>query len=91
MTRLFYVQWNFSASFHYIKLRNFYPKAHAKIGVTLFINSQRSNDCKSMICVQYDIPVVFIYVKRKIVYYRCCCKERDVLQKMVRLLKDMVT
>ena len=91
MTRLFCVPCNFSASFHYIKLRNFCPKARAKIGVTTFIKSYRSNDCKSMVCVNYDIPAVFSYVKGKIVYYRCCCIARDVLQKMVRLLKKMVT
>ena len=70
LTRLFYVQCNFSASFQYIKLGNFCPKAHAKIGVTTFIKSYRSNDCKSMVCVQYDIPAVLSYVKGKIVYYR---------------------
>ena len=90
MIRLFYVQCNFSASFHYIKLRNFCPKVHAKIGVTMFIKSYRSNNCKSMVCVQYDIPIVLSYVKGKIVYYKYCCIARDVLQKMVRLLKNMV-
>ena len=68
MTRLFYVQCNFSASFQYIKLRNLCPKAHEKIGVTTFIKPYRSNDCKSMVCVQYDIPAVLIYVKGKIVH-----------------------
>ena len=67
MTRPFYVQCNYSASFQYIKLRNFFPKASAKIGVTTFIKSYRSNDCKSMVCVQYDIPAVLSYVKGKIV------------------------
>ena len=66
MTRLFQVQCNFSASFHYIKLRNFCPKARAKIGVTMFIKFYRSNDCKSMVCVQYDIPGVFSYVKARL-------------------------
>ena len=89
MIRLFYVQCNFSASFHYIKLRNFLPKASAKIGVTTFIKPYSSNDCKSMVCVQYDIPVVLSYVKGKIVYYRFCCIERDALQKMVGLLKKI--
>ena len=91
MTRPFYVQCNFSASFQYIKLCNLFPKASAKIGVTMFIKSYSSNDCKSMVCVQYDIPAVLIYVKGKIVYYRCCCIARGVLQKMVRLLNNMVT
>ena len=89
MTRPFYVQCNFSASFQYIKLRNFFPKASAKIGVTTFIKSDSSNDCKSMVCVQYDIPAVLIYVKGKIVYYRFCCIARDALQKMVGLLKKI--
>ena len=89
MTRLFYVQCNFSASFQYIKLRNFFPKASAKIGVTTFIKSYSSNDCKSMVCVQYDIPAVLIYVKGKIVHYRFCCIARDALQKMVGLLKKI--
>src|SRR5215216_1613455 len=79
MTRLFYVQCNFSASFQYIKLRNFCPKAGGKIGVTTFIKSYRHNDCKSMVCVQYDIPAVLIYVKGKIVYYKLCCIARDAL------------
>ena len=65
MTRPFYVQCNFSASFQYIKLRNFFPKASAKIGVTTFIKSYSSNDCKSMVCVQYDIRGALIYVKEK--------------------------
>src|SRR5215216_5184941 len=85
MTRLFYVQCNFSASFEYITLRNFYPKALAKIGVTTFIKSYSSNDCKSMVCVQYDVPAVLSFVKGKIVYYRFCCIARDVLQKMLGL------
>ena len=89
MTRPFYVQCNFSASFQYIKLRNFFPKASAKIGVTTFIKSYSSNDCKSMVCVQYDIPAVLIYVKGKIVHYRFCCIARDALQKMVGLLKKI--
>jgi hypothetical protein len=59
--------------------------------VTMFIKFYRSNDCKSMVCVQYDIPGVFSYVKAKIVYYSCCCKARDVLQEMIRLLKNRVT
>ena len=79
MTRPFYVQCNFSASFQYIKLCNFIPKASAKIGVTTFIKSYSSNDCKSMVCVQYDIPAVLIYVKGKIVHYRFCCIARDAL------------
>ena len=89
MTRLFYVQCNFSASFQYIKLRNFFPKASAKIGITTFIKSYSRNDCKCMVCVQYDTPLVLIYVKGKIVYYRFCCIARDVLQKMVGLLKKI--
>ena len=89
MTRLFYVQCTFSASFQYIKLRNFFPKANAKIGVTTFIKSYSSNDCKSMVCVQYDIPVVLIYVKGKLVYYRCCCIARDALQKKAGLLNKI--
>ena len=88
-TRPFCVQCNFSASFQYIKLRNFFPKASAKIGVTTFIKSYSSNDCKSMVCVQYDIPAVLIYVKGKIVHYRFCCIARDALQKMVGLLKKI--
>ena len=92
MTRLFYVQCNFSASFQYIKLRNFFLKASAKIGVTMFIKSYSSNDCKSMVCVQYDIPAVLIYVKGKIVYYRLCCIAKDMLQKNGRIVKEnMVT
>ena len=63
MTRPFYVECNFGASFQYIKLCNFFPKANAKIGVNTFIKSDSSNDCKSMVCVQYDIPAVLIYVK----------------------------
>ena len=90
MTRLVYVQCNFSASFQYIKLRNSYLKALDKIGVTTFIKSYRSNDCKSMVCVQYDIPAILIYVKDKIVYYIWYCIARDVMQKMVALLKNMV-
>ena len=86
-----YVQCNSSASFQFIKLRNFFPKASAKIGVTTFIKSYSSNDCKSMVCVPYDIPGVLIYVKGKIVHYRFCCIARDALQKMVGLLKNMVT
>ena len=89
MTRLFYVLCNYSASVQYIKLRNFFPKASAKIGVTTFIKSYSSNNCKSMVCVQYDIPAVLIYVKRKIVHYRFCCIARDALQKMVGLLKKI--
>lgn len=89
MTRPFYVHCNYSASFQYIKLRNFFPKAIAKIGVTTFIKSYSSNDCKSMVCVQYDIPAVLIYVKGKIVHYRFCCIARDALQKMVGLLKKI--
>ena len=91
MTRPFYVQCNFSASFQYIKLCNFIPKASAKIGVTTFVKSYSSNDCKSMVCVYYDIPTVLIYVKGKIVYYRFCRIERDAPQKMVGLLKNRVT
>ena len=79
MTRPFYVQCNYSAIFQYIKLRNFFPKASAKIGVTTFIKSYSSNDCESMVCVQYDIPAVLIYVKGKIVHYRFCCIARDAL------------
>ena len=89
MTRPFYVQCNFSASFQYIKLCNFIPKASAKIGVTTFIKSYSSNDCKSMVCVQYDIPAVLIYVKGKIVHYKFCCIARDALQKMVGLLNKI--
>ena len=89
LTRPFYVQCNFSASFQYIKLRNFFPKASAKIGVTTFIKSYSSNDCKSMVCVQYDIRAVLIYVKGKIVHYIICCIARDALQKMVGLLKKI--
>ena len=89
MTRPFYVQCNFSASFQYIKLRNFFPKASAKIGVTTFIKSYSSNDCKSMVCVQYDIRVAFIYVKGEIVHYIIYFIARDVLQKMVGLLKKI--
>ena len=54
MTRLFYVQCNFSASFQYIKLCNFFPKASAKIGVTTFIMSYSSNDCKSMVMTSVE-------------------------------------
>ena len=89
MTRLFYVQCNFFASFQYIKLRNFFAKASAKIGLTTFIKSYSSNDCKYMVCVQYDIRGAFIYVKGKIVHYIICCIARDVLQKMVGLLKKI--
>ena len=83
------MQCNFSASFQYIKRRNFCSKALGKIGVTTFIKSYGSNDCKSMVCVQYDIPAVLIYVKGKIVHYRLCCIARDALQKMVGLLKKI--
>ena len=83
------VQSHFSASFQYIKLRNFFPKASAKIGITTFIKSYSINDCKSMVCVQYDITAVLIYVKGKIVHYRFCCIARDALQKMVGLLKKI--
>ena len=89
MTRPFYVQCNFSASFQYIKLCNFIPKASAKIGVTTFIKSYSSNDCKSMVCVQYDIRAVLIYVKGKIVHYIIYGIARDALQKMVGLLKKI--
>ena len=89
MTRPCYVQCNYSASFQYIKLRNFFPKAGAKIGVTMFIKSYSSNDCKSMVCAQYDIHGAFMDVKGKIVHYIICCIERDVLQKMVGLLKEI--
>ena len=89
MTRPFYVQCNFSANVQYIKLCNLIPKANAKIGVTMFIKSYSSNDCKSMVCVQYDIPTVLIYVKGKIVHYKFCCIARDTLQKMVGLLKKI--
>ena len=89
MTGPFYVQCNFSASFQYIKLCNFFPKASAKIGVTMFIKSYSSNDCKSMVCAQYAIRVALMYVKGKIVHYIICCIERDVLQKMVGLLKKI--
>ena len=89
MTRIFYVQCNFSSNFQYIKLRNFFPKASSKIGVTTFIKSYSSNDCKSMVCVQYDISTVLIYVKGKIMHYRFCCIARDALQKMVGLLKKI--
>ena len=89
MTRPFYVQCNSSARFQFINLSNLFPKASAKIGVTMFIKSYSSNDCKSMVCVQYDIPAVLIYVKGKIVHYRFCCIARDALQKMVGLLKKI--
>ena len=79
----------FCASFQYIKLCNFFPKASAKIGVTMFIKSYSSNDCKSMVCVQCDIRGALIYVKGKIVHYIICCIARDVLQKMVGLLKKI--
>ena len=80
------------ASFQYIKLRNFCPKVRGKIGVTTFIKSYKSNDCKSMVCVQYDIPAVLIYVKGKIVHYKLCCIARDALQKNGRIVKEnMVT
>ena len=55
----------------------------------MFIKSYSSNDCKSVVCVQYDIPGALIYVKGKIVHYIICCIERDVLQKMVGLLKKI--
>ena len=89
MARPFYVQCNFSASFQYIKLCNFIPKASAKIEVTMFIKSYSSNDCKSMDCVQYDIRGALMYVKGKIVHYIICCIVRDVLQKSVGLLKKI--
>ena len=89
MTRPFYVRCNSSAGLQFIKLRNFFPKASAKIGVTMFIKSHSSNDCKSMVCVQYDNPVVLIYVKAKIVHYKFCCIGRGALQKMVGLLKKI--
>ena len=89
MTRPFYVQCNSSASFQFIKLRNLFPKASTKIGVTTFIKSYSSDDCKSMVCVQYDIRAALIYVKGKIVHYIICCIARDVLQKMVGLLKKI--
>ena len=89
MTRPFYVQCNCSASFQFIKHQKFFPKASAKIGVTMFIKSYSSNDCKSMVCVQYDIHAVWIYVKGKIVHYIIFCIARDVLQKMVGLLKKI--
>ena len=88
MTRPFYVQC-ISASFQYIKLYDFIPKASAKIGVTTFIKSYNSNDCKSMVCAQYDIRGALIYVKGKSVHYIICCIARDVLQKMVGLLKKI--
>ena len=88
MTRLFYVQCNFSASFQYIKLINLFPKASAKIGVTTFIKSYSSSVCKSMVCVEYDILAVLIYVMGKIVHYRFCCIARGALQ-MVGLLKKI--
>ena len=65
MTRAFYVQCNFSASIQYIKLCNFIPKASAKIGATTFIKSYSSNNCKSMVCVQYDIRGALMYLNRK--------------------------
>ena len=55
----------------------------------MFIKSYSSNDYKSMVCVQYDIPAVLIYVKGKIVHYTFCCIARDALQKMVGLLKKI--
>lgn len=55
----------------------------------MFIKSYSSNDCKSMVYVQYDIPAVLIYVKGKIAHYRLCCIARDALQKMVGLLKKI--
>ena len=79
MTKPFYVQSNFSANFQYIKVRNFFPKASAKIGVTTFIKSYSSYDCKSMVCVQYDIRGALMYVKGKIVHYIICCIARDAL------------
>ena len=91
MTRVFYVQFNFSASFQYIKLRYFSPKAFFKVGVTIFINFYRNYACKSMVCAQYDIPGVFSYVKAKIQRYSCRCSTRDVLQEMIRLLQNLVT
>ena len=43
-----------------------------------------------MVCVQYDIRgVAMIDVKGKIVHYIICCIARDVLQKMVGLLKKI--
>ena len=83
------MQCNYSARFQFIKLRNFCSKASAKIGVAMFIKSYSSNDCKSMVCGQYDIPAVLIYVKGKIVHYRFCCIARDALQKMVGSLKKI--
>ena len=91
LVRLFQVQLNFSASFQYLKLRNFSPKAFLKVGVTIFINFYRNNDCKSMVCAQCDIPGIFSYVKAKIQCYSCRCIARDVLQEMIRLLQNMVT
>ena len=72
-----------------MKLCNFIPKARAKIGATTFIKSYSSNECKSMVSVQYDIYGALIYVKGKIVHYIICCIARDVLQKMVGLLKKI--
>ena len=89
MTRPFYVQCNYNVSFQFIKHRIFFPKASAKIGVTTFIKSYSSNDCKSMVCVQYDIRGALMYVKGKIVHYIICCIARDVLQKMVGFLKKI--
>ena len=42
-----------------------------------------------MVCVYYDIRGALIYVKEKIVHYIICCIARDVLQKMVWLLKKI--
>ena len=55
----------------------------------MFIKSYSSNDCKSMVCVQYDIRTALIYVKGKILHYIICCIARDALQKMVGLLKKI--
>ena len=55
----------------------------------MFVKSYSSNDCKSMVCVQYDIRGALMYVKVKIVQYIGCCIARDVLQKMVGLLKKI--
>ena len=40
-----------------------------------------------MVCAQYDIRGALMYVKGKIVHYIIYCIARDVLQKMVGLLK----
>ena len=42
-----------------------------------------------MVCVQYDIRAVLIFVKGKIVHYIIYCIARDALQKMVGLLKKI--